>query len=150
VSSANSDGVFEPFKLDDVPVEEWPLQGGGVSRFQRVGKHGGGSHVGVNIDELEPGRFSNHFHYHLAEEEHILILQGSATLILGEKSYVLGEGSYCCFPAGQKAGHHLFNHTSSLCRFMTIGENKPDDTCVYPKLGTALSKRTGQAVPVPD
>jgi hypothetical protein len=37
------------------------------------------------------------------EEEHIFILKGSATLHLGNNSYVLKEGDYCCFPAGARA-----------------------------------------------
>jgi hypothetical protein len=39
----------------------------------------------------------------LKEEEHIFILKGSATLILGPRKYVMKERDYCCFPAGQRA-----------------------------------------------
>ena len=106
------------------------------------GVYGGGKSVGVGIDILEPGRYSNEFHFHLTEEEHILILNGSATLFLGEKSYILSEGDYCCFPAGQKAGHHLFNHTNLPCRFLTIGQNNSYDVYFYPKSNTARIKGT--------
>jgi uncharacterized cupin superfamily protein len=126
-TSRSDEGFYEPFAIDDVP---WKKLGGGA--FKRLGRHGGGSHVGVGLDVLPPGRFSNRFHYHTADEEHVFIVKGSATLHLGGKRYVMKERDYCCFPAGQKAGHHLFNHTKENCVFMTIGENRPDDLAIFP------------------
>lgn len=146
-SSRNSDGVFEPFHVDTVP---WEGVAGHVSRYKNLSTYGGGGSVGVGIDELVPGEYSNHFHYHLTEEEHIYILKGAATLHLGDKSYLLGEGSYCCFPAGQKAGHHLFNHTDAICTFMTIGENKLHDVYYYPQRGIVKIKGTGETFPLPE
>jgi uncharacterized cupin superfamily protein len=143
-TSKNSEGNFEPFNIEDLPWEQFP----GSDRFKRLGKYGGGSNVGVGIDELGPGQYSNQFHYHLLEEEHIYILKGSATLYLGDKSYVLKEGDYCCFPAGQRAGHHLFNHTDADCTFITIGENKPNEVCYFPKSGTVRIRATGDMLKI--
>lgn len=116
--------------------------------FKTLGQFGGGSQVGVGIDILKPGQYSNRFHYHLREEEHIFILKGSATLVLGGSKYVMQERSYCCFPAGQRAGHHLFNHTDENCIFMTIGDNKPDDIACFPDSGKARIRATGKMVPI--
>jgi uncharacterized cupin superfamily protein len=44
------------------------------------------------------------------------------------------ESDYCYFPAG-RAGHHLFNHTHAVWTFFTLGENKPDEVCYFPKSG---------------
>ena len=123
------EGFREPFNIDSVPWRRLP----GSTAFKRVGAYGGGTQVGVGIDVLKPGQYSNRFHYHLKEEEHVFILKGSATLILGSHRYVMKERDYCCFPAGQRAGHHLFNHTSQNCVFMTIGDNHPEDSVVFPK-----------------
>jgi len=101
-TTKNNLGSFEPFNIDDIPREQFP----GSDRFKRLGRYAGGEHIGVGIDELRPGEYSNQFHCHLEEEEHIIILKGSATLNLGDQSYVLKEGDYCCFPAGQRALHH--------------------------------------------
>jgi uncharacterized cupin superfamily protein len=143
-TALNSEGCLEPFNIRDVPWQRLP----GSTTFKTVGRYGGGSQVGVGIDTLKPGQFSNRFHYHLREEEHIFILKGSATLILGHRRYVMQEGSYCCFPAGQRAGHHLFNHTKLKCAFMTIGDNKTDDIVFFPKSGRARIRATGKTVPI--
>ena len=84
----------------------------------------------------------------MCEDEHVFILKGSATLILGERKYVMRERDYCCSPAGQRAGHHLYNHSSENCLFMTIGDNRADDIVVFPKTGKARIRATGKTVPI--
>ena len=145
-TTLSPEGVFEPFNIEDVPWKRLP----GSTAFKLLGRYGGGSQVGVGIDALAPGQYSNRFHYHLREEEHIFILKGSATLILGSRRYVMKARDYCCFPAGQKAGHHLFNHTSTKCLFMTIGDNHADDIACFPNTGKARIRATGKMVPLSD
>jgi hypothetical protein len=60
------------------------------------------------------------------------------------------QRDYCCFPAGQRAGHHLFNHTKEKCLFMTIGDNHPDDIACFPNTGKARIRATGKTVPITD
>jgi uncharacterized cupin superfamily protein len=142
----SAEGFLEPFNIDTVP---WTTLRGSTT-FKRLGQYGGGSQVGVGIDVMKPGQYSNRFHYHLREEEHVFILKGSATLVLGNRRYVMRERDYCCFPAGQRAGHHLFNHTEENCVFMTIGDNKPDDIACFPNTGKARIRATGKVVPITD
>jgi len=143
-TTLNNEGFFEPFNIDKIPWQRLP----GSTAFKRLGRFGGGTQVGVGIDVLKPSEYSNRFHYHLREEEHIFILKGAATLILGASKYVMRERGYCCFPAGQRAGHHLFNHTDENCVFMTIGDNKPDDIACFPESGKARIKASGKMVPI--
>ncbi len=82
----------------------------GSTTFKRLGRYDGSSKVGVGIEVMKSGQYSKRFHYHMSEEAHTFILRSSATLVLGTRRYVMKEGNYCCFPAGPKAGHHLFNH----------------------------------------
>ncbi|MGH9917972.1 MAG: cupin domain-containing protein [Nitrososphaerales archaeon] len=143
-TNVSPEGFFEPFNIDAVP---WRRIRGSTA-FKRLGRYGGGSQVGVGIDVMKPGQYSNRFHYHLREEEHVFILRGSATLVLGSRRYVMKERDYCCFPAGQRAGHHLFNHTEEDCVFMTIGDNQPDDVACFPNSGKASIRANGKTVPI--
>ncbi|MGH6872620.1 MAG: cupin domain-containing protein [Rhizomicrobium sp.] len=142
-TNRSPEGFFEPFAIDDVP---WQKAGPGT--FKRLGRYGGGVQVGVGIDVLKPGQYSNRFHYHLRDEEHIFVIRGAATLILGAREYVMKERDFCTFPAGQRAGHHLYNHTGENCLFMTIGDNRPDDIAVFPKFGNARLRATGKTIPM--
>lgn len=143
-SSADADGVFEPFKVDDVPAEEYAQGERFGLRFQALGDFGGGSHVGVEMDVIEPGRESYPAHFHMLEEEHVLILEGEVTLRLGEKSYELSAGSYVCFPAGQKAGHALVNNGRAPCRYLIAGERNPNEVVVYTDSGRVGVRLLGE------
>jgi uncharacterized cupin superfamily protein len=124
-----------PFSVESVPWQEWAKGERFGSRYRALTDRGGGSRVGVAIEELPPGRQSCPAHYHLLEEEHLLVLAGQATLRLGEGTYEVRAGDYVCFPAGQKAAHALINHGTEPCRFLIVGERNPNDVIVYPDSG---------------
>lgn len=123
--------VRGPIATADV---EWSSWGRGHigSRSRHLSRLFGDYKVGVLIEELEPGKQSSPAHYHIHEEEHVLMLEGEATLRLGDQSYPLKQGDYVCFPAGQRAGHCLLNHGSTTCRYLVIGERDPNEVVVYP------------------
>jgi uncharacterized cupin superfamily protein len=89
-------------------------------------------HVGVLIEAPAPGRRLAPLHYHMAEEEHALILEGEATLLLGDERHPMKAGDYACFPAGRRVGHSILNSGQGPCRYLMIGARSPDDVCVYP------------------
>ncbi len=92
----------------------------------------GGMKIGVVIEELEPGKQSCPFHYHLVEEEHMVILEGTATLRLGTDRIAVKAGDFISFPAGRAEAHCLVNEGDMPCRYLVIGDNSPDEVCVYP------------------
>lgn len=131
-SSINTSGVVEPFLIEDVEWQTFTHGERFASRYRQLGEFGGCSHVGVCMEELSPGKQACPNHYHHLEEEQLMILDGALTLRLGDKTYLMQAGSYVVFPAGQKAGHSLFNHTDAVCRYLLIGERNPHDVIVYP------------------
>ncbi len=124
--------IIGPLSVESVPWEEWSHGERYGGRVRALTNAGGGSHVGVSIEELPPGKKSCPAHYHHLEEEHMLILDGQATLRLGDKTYEIKAGDYVCFPAGQTAGHCLVNNSDTTCRFLMIGERNPHEVCIYP------------------
>ena len=143
-TSLNAEGIFEPFHIDRVPTEEFSQGRLFASRFRQLGEFGGASHVGVCMETLEPGKQACPAHYHMLEEEHLLILEGALTLRLGDHSYKLSVGHYVCFPAGQKAAHALINNGTAPCRYLLIGERNPHDVIVYPDSGRVGVRLTGE------
>lgn len=143
-SSVNAEGIFEPFQVDRVPWEEFFRGERFGMRYQHFSSFGGGTQISVSMEVLPPGRQANQAHYHLLEEEHVFILEGSLTLRLGDKSYEMSAGHYVCFPAGQKAGHALVNHTSKPCRYLVLGNPHPHDVWVNTETGRVGVKLTGE------
>ena len=134
-SSRNEEGIYEPFSCKEVPWVEFSKGERFGIRFRRLGEYGGCSHVGVCLEELLPGKQTYPPHYHMLEEEHLLMLEGKVTLHLGDRSYEMSEGDYVCFPAGQKAAHTLVNNGTERCRYLIIGERNPNEVIVYPEAG---------------
>lgn len=137
-------GNFMPFSVDDVPWDVFSEGSRFSCRSKALGAFGGGSHVGVCLEELEPGQTDNPAHYHFLEEEHLYLLEGSLTLRLGDNTYELTAGSYVCFPAGQKAGHAIVNSGDKVARYLIIGERNPHDVIVYTDSGRVSVRLTGE------
>jgi uncharacterized cupin superfamily protein len=72
----------------------------------------------------------------------MLILEGHATLRMGEQTYEVSAGDYVCFPAGQAVPHTLLNEGTKPCRFLIIGEDNPHDIVVYPDSEKVLVRAT--------
>jgi uncharacterized cupin superfamily protein len=133
--SKNTEGIYEPFDMAEVPWVEHARGERFALRYQHLSAFGGATQIGVSNEVLPPGKQANPSHYHMLEEEHVFVLEGSMTVPLGEKRYVVQAGSYVCFPAGQQVGHALINHTDAPCRYLIIGNSQPHDVAVFPETG---------------
>lgn len=143
-SSLNADGIYEPFSVEDVAWDEYSHGARYATRYRQLGEYGGCQRVGVCMEELAAGKHAYPNHYHHLEEEQLMVLDGSLTLRLGDKTYVMNAGSYVVFPAGQKAGHSIYNHTATTCRYLVIGERNPHDVIVYPDSNRVSVRLTGE------
>lgn len=144
LNSKNAAGVFEPFDINEVPWQTATKGSRFGMAFQTISRFGGGSEIGVSNEVLQPGQQANPLHYHLLEEEHVFVLEGSLTLLLGEKAYGMDPGHYVCFPAGQKVGHALVNRSDKPCRYLIIGKSHPHEVVVFPETGRVDVKLMGQ------
>ncbi|HEX5078018.1 MAG TPA: cupin domain-containing protein [Geminicoccaceae bacterium] len=136
-----------PIAIDSVPWSSWSHGVRFASRYRVLSDtRKDGRKIGVAYEELPPGRQSVPFHYHLLEEEHIIALEGAATLRLGDERYRIRAGDYVGFPAGQRAGHCLINDGDSPFRFLMIGDRQPNEVCVYPDSRKVLVAALDRAV----
>jgi uncharacterized cupin superfamily protein len=141
-----TESPIKPIHIDDLAWTAWS----DVPNFNIRYKHltlaacGEDYHVGVAIEELAPGKQTAPFHYHIHEEEHVYVLEGTPTLRLGAEKYRLKPGDYACFPAGQKAGHCLINESDAPCRYVILGENNPNEVAVYPDSNKVLVRALGR------
>jgi uncharacterized cupin superfamily protein len=129
-----SDAPHGPVSIESVPWTEFSKGVRFGSRYRVLSDTRGADKrkIGVSYEELAPGKQSCPFHFHMVEEEHIIALEGEATLRLGDQRYTLKAGDYVGFPAGQRAGHCLINESDKPFRFVMIGDNSPHEVCVYP------------------
>lgn len=140
--------MFRPIDVDSLP---WRTYSRGGARFGRSARvlsdtSGGRLHIGVVIEELAPGKQSVPFHYHLLEEEHILMLEGELTLRLGDERLQFRAGQFVTFPAGVERAHCLLNESDAPARYLLIGDKNPNEICMYPDSGKVQVRGFGRAM----
>ena len=136
-----------PIAIDSVAWTEWSKGVRFQSRYRVLSDtRKDGRKIGVSYEELPPGKQSCPFHYHMLEEEHIIALEGEATLRLGEERHRIKAGDYVGFPAGQRAGHCLVNEGDAPFRYIVIGDHEPSDVCVYPDSSKVLVRKLDRAI----
>lgn len=144
---AEQEQPLGPVAIESVAWTEWSRGVRFGSRYRVLSDtRKDGRKIGIALEELPPGRQSAPFHYHLLEEEHIVALEGEATLRLGEQRRRIRAGDYVCFPAGQRAGHCLVNEGPAPFRFLIIGDREPNEVCVYPDSNKVIVTALDRAV----
>ena len=103
-----------------------------------------GEHLGVRIEEISPDADTSYHHYHASEEEHVLILEGAATLHLGQDEVPLAVGDHVCFEAGCEEPHHIRNSSGAPLKLLVFGERKSDEVVFYPDAKVMLVRADGQ------
>ncbi len=136
----------KPLSSSEVAWEQWtPLPRFNIRyRPLTVAAVGRPYHVGVAIEELPAGMQSAPAHYHIFEEEHVYILEGSLTVRIGAATHEMKAGDYVCFPAGQKLGHCLINNSGATCRYVILGEHNPNEVAIYTDSNKVLVRALGR------
>jgi len=99
---------------------------------RKLGDFFGLTNFGVNLTTLPPGSASALFHAHTRQDEFIYVLDGTPTLLLGEKEYDLAPGECVGFKAGSGVAHQLVNRSPGTASYLEIGDRTPGDEVQYP------------------
>ena len=143
----NEHKPMPPIGIDTVPWTDWHEGVRFGIRYRVLSDtRNGGRKIGVSYEELPAGKQSCPLHYHMLEEEHIVALEGEATLRLGDERHTLKAGDYVCFPAGERTGHCLVNETDAPFRYLMIGDHDPNEVAVFPDSNKVLVRALGRAI----
>lgn len=98
---------------------------------QKLGDASGLTQYGVNIVRLEPGALSSLRHYHMQQDEFVMITEGACTLIDDDGEHDMRPGDCASFPAGDANAHHLVNRTNAPAAFLVVGTHTETETAFY-------------------
>jgi uncharacterized cupin superfamily protein len=94
--------------------------------------------LGAGFDILAPGKQSCPYHYHLAQEEMFVILEGEGTLRVAGERVPVRAGDVVVIPPGPAYPHHFINTGSAPMKYLSISTQERPEVCYYPdsnKLG---------------
>ncbi|MEY4575981.1 MAG: hypothetical protein RL701_684 [Pseudomonadota bacterium] len=142
-----AEAALDPVTVESLPWKDWRTGVRYAGRTQSLSDaRATGLRIGVHIEELLPGKQSCPFHYHLLEEEHIWMLEGAVTLRLGDQRLRFAAGQFVSFPAGAERGHCMINEGTAVARYLIIGDNNPNEVCVYPDSGNIMLRGFSRTV----
>ena len=105
-----------------------------------------GELLGMSVFELPPGEKSFPYHLHYANEEILVVLDGTPTLRTGEEERVLSRGDAVVFRRGPEGAHQVRNDSGEVARYLMISTLVAPDVAEYPDSGKvgAMARPPGQ------
>lgn len=104
----------------------YDTQCGGLSTGMAAAK------LGAGFDILAPGKRSCPYHYHLAQEEMFVILEGEGSLRVAGEMLPVRTGDVVIIPAGPEYPHQFINTSSAPMKYLSISTQERPELCVYP------------------
>jgi uncharacterized cupin superfamily protein len=111
----------------------------------RLGEAGGLTQFGVNLVMLEPGAMSSLRHWHLHEDEFVMVTEGECVMVQDEGETVMRPGDCAAFPAGNTNGHHFRNRSDKVAKFLVIGTKAPREVATYSDVDLMVEMEGGKA-----
>ncbi len=147
--AAAEEGSVRKVNLGEAVFDEQRDHDGFRAERARVGWALGCSRLGVSLWEVPPGEAAYPYHFHLGEEELLLVLAGSPSLRTPAGWSELAAGDLVSFPRGEDGAHQLANRTDAVVRLLAVSTNGEPDIVLYPdsgKIGPAERRPDGSGL----
>lgn len=103
--------------------------------------------LGASIDIVAPGKRSCPYHFHYAQEEMFVVLEGEGTLRVAGEMLPIGAGDVVFIPPGPQYPHQIINTSAAPLKYLSISTKDSPEVVEYPDSGKYLASasRDGDA-----
>jgi len=88
--------------------------------------------LGASIDTVAPGMRSCPYHFHHAQEEMFVILEGQGTLRVAGEMLALRAGDIAFIPPGPEYPHQIVNTSDAPLKYLSISTRDMPEVVQYP------------------
>jgi len=101
--------------------------------------------LGAGYDIVPPGKRSCPYHFHYAQEEMFVILEGEGTLRVAGELIPIRTGDVIDIPPGPEYPHQIINTSTAPLKYLSISTQEMPEVCEYPDSGKymAFSRTNG-------
>lgn len=131
IAQTNATGY--PDVYADVIRERW---------YRRLAPASGIEDFGISHVTLKPGAWSAQRHWHVGEDEFVVMLAGEAVLVDDGGETPMRAGDCAAFPKNDGNGHCLINRSDADCVYIAVGRPQTSD-CHYPDIDMHLFAENG-------
>ncbi len=101
----------------------------------RLGPGTAAHKLGASIDIVAPGKRSCPYHFHYAQEEMFVILEGTGSLRVAEEMLPLRAGDVIFIPPGPEYPHQIINTSTEPLKYLSVSTRETPEVCEYPDSG---------------
>lgn len=109
------------------------------SKYTRLAKGTVAQKLGASIDIVAPGKRSCPYHFHHAQEEMFIILEGSGTLRVAGEMLPVHAGDVVFIPPGPEYPHQLLNTSNQELKYLSISTRENPEFVEYPDSGKYMA-----------
>jgi uncharacterized cupin superfamily protein len=95
--------------------------------------------LGAGIDIVPPGKRACPYHFHYAQEEMFIVLEGEGTLRVAGEMLPIRKGDVIGIPPGPQYPHQIINTSGAPLTYLSISTQEVPEVCEYPDSGKYLA-----------
>ena len=95
--------------------------------------------LGLSIDTVAPGMRACPYHFHYAQEEAFVVLEGEGTLRVAGEMLALVAGDVVFIPPGPEYPHQIINTSGAPLKYLSISTRDSPEVVEYPDSGKYLA-----------
>lgn len=109
----------------------------------RLGTGTAAGKLGISVDILAPGKRGCPYHFHHAQEEAFVVLEGEGQLRVAGELLALRTGDVVFIPPGPQYPHQIVNSSAAPLKYLSISTRESPEVCEYPDSGKYLAMAAG-------
>lgn len=108
----------------------------------RVARGTAATKIGLSVDIVAPGKRACPYHFHYAQEEVFVILEGKGSLRVADEWLDLTPGDVIFIPPGPDYPHQIINDSDAPLKYLSISTKDSPEIVEYPDSGKYLASAT--------
>lgn len=125
--------------VNEVPTERDTREPLYDSHGSRLARGTAAKKLGASYDVLEPGKRGCPYHFHHAQEEMFVILEGVGTLRVDGETLPIKAGDVIFIPPGPEYPHQIINTSDAPLKYLSVSTRESPEIAEYPDSGKFLA-----------
>jgi uncharacterized cupin superfamily protein len=105
----------------------------------RLGTGTAASKLGASFDIVAPGKRSCPYHFHHAQEEMFIVIEGEGTLRVAGENLPIRSGDVIFIPPGPAYPHQIINTSQAPLKYLSVSTRERPEVVEYPDSGKFLA-----------
>ena len=112
----------------------------------RLAKGTAARKLGMSVDTVAPGKRSCPYHFHHAQEEMFIVVDGEGTLRVAGEMLPIRAGDVIFIPPGPDYPHQIINTSARPLKYLSVSTRESPEIVEYPDSAKFLASAAADGV----